>query len=233
MAPMEVPEHRSHGQKSVVSILICAAIQMEAEAIAKALHLTWDKPRLRATASNVVLHVVGICACRLPADLKKDEVGLVISAGLAGALDPSLSAGDVVIDRADCVAVEGARCGRIHCADSIVATPGQKAQLFQQTKALAVDMESSAIARFAKAHDAAFVAIRAISDTANQAVDPAVLRLVDPFGHAKTGAVISTLIRRPTLVPHLMRLRSRSIHACERLAEAVAAYVRSRQSVDR
>src|SRR5437588_286223 len=67
------------------SIAICVAIQLEADAIANAL-----PPQL-----PVQLHVVGIGAVRLPR-IDPEEVRLVVSAGLAGALDPSLRCGDVV-----------------------------------------------------------------------------------------------------------------------------------------
>jgi nucleoside phosphorylase len=223
---MEQQDHRSHGRKSADRILICAAIQMEAEAIAKTLQLQWDGSRTRATGANVVVNVVGVRACRIPRDLQCD---IVISAGLAGALDPSLKVGDVIVDCENRFAPQGARLGKIHCAESVVATPSQKAQLLERTGALAVDMESAAIAQFAREQGANFVAIRAISDTAQEAIDPTVLGFVDSFGRAKTGAVISTLIRRPALIPHLVRLRSRSVHACARLADVIAKFVSSIQ----
>jgi nucleoside phosphorylase len=221
-ARMDEAHHPSHGRKSVEKILICAAIRMEGEAIAKALGLKWDKSDMSAKGANVELALVGVRACRIPRDAKCD---LLICAGLAGALDPSLQVGDVIIDAQDAIAVEAARFGRIYCADSVVSTPEQKAQLYKETSALAVDMESTSLANFARERSAKFANIRAISDTAQQAVDPVVLGLVDPFGRPKTGAVLSTLIRRPRLIPHLMHLRSRSMHACDRLGAAVAAYV--------
>src|SRR5947208_15327853 len=94
-------------------VLICVAIQMEADAIARALK------DLKADF-EVELKIVGIGGCRLPKELDATNLSLVISAGLAGALDPALRIGDVVIDR-------------IYTSDCMVTTPAQTASLFVQT----------------------------------------------------------------------------------------------------
>src|SRR5439155_10300683 len=98
--------------------------------------------------------------------------------------------------------------GRIHTVDGPVLTPAEKAELFRKTGALAVDMESTAIRAAAQQAGVPFIAIRAISDAADEAIDPAVLNLVDPYGKARAWAVFSTLLRRPRLLAQLLRLRA-------------------------
>jgi nucleoside phosphorylase len=218
------------------AVLICVAIQLEADAVAQALGLTFDTDRTAAHGSignnvAVELKLIGVGGSRMPARLDSGKYSLVISAGLAGALDPALKCGDVVVDGATEM-LSGSTCadakrGRIHHADGIVSTPAHKAELFARTGAMAIDMESEKIARLTRNSNVPFIAFRAISDCADEAVDPAVLSLVDPLGRAKTGVVLSALARRPGLLPQLLRLRSRSNLACERLGSALKDFLTS------
>ena len=158
---------------------------MEAVVVARALDLAFDSDRLQATGfvkpdTQIDLRVVGIGGCHLPKELDATNLELVISAGLAGALDPALKHGDVVIDQ-------------IHTSHSVVTTSQQKAALFAQTGARAVDMETDKIRALAARAGVRCVAIRAISDTADEAIDPAVLGMVDQTGRTRVGAVVSGL----------------------------------------
>ena len=219
---------------SQAAVLICVAIQLEADAVAQALGLTFDTDRTSARGDignnvSVELKLVGIGASRMPMQLDAGKYALVISAGLAGALDPALRCGDVVVDGAIellsnplCELVKRAR---IDHAELIVSTPQQKAEIFARTGAAAIDMESRKIARVARDSGIRFLAIRAISDCADEAVDPAVLSLVDPLGRAKTGAVLAALARRPAMLKQLLRLRSHSNLACQRLSSALKVFL--------
>ncbi|MDB5173731.1 MAG: nucleoside phosphorylase [Phycisphaerales bacterium] len=149
-------------------------------------------------------------------------------AGLAGGLDPSLRVGDVVID--DCppgLAVEVShRPGRIHSGGAVIATTSQKATLFAQTRALAVDMETATVRAAAQRQGVPFLAIRAISDASDDVLDPAVLKLVDAFGRPRPIAIAATLVRRPGLATYLKRLGASSQLAADNLGKAVAGIVR-------
>ena len=72
--------------------LIFVAMQMEAEAVARALHLRFDKDRMSASGKVrnllVELRIIGIRGTRLPERIDPTGLVLVISAGLAGAPDP-------------------------------------------------------------------------------------------------------------------------------------------------
>src|SRR5207302_1564302 len=115
----------------------------------------------------------------------------------------------------------GVRRGPIHTDNQVVATPRQKADLRSQTQALAVDMENSTVREWARQRGAEFGAIRAISDRADQTLDPAVLRLIDAWGRPRPVAIARTVLRRPSLIPHLTRLGADSKLAATRLGGAI------------
>ncbi|HEY2588839.1 MAG TPA: hypothetical protein VGI81_24060 [Tepidisphaeraceae bacterium] len=205
------------------TLLILTAVTLEARAIADALGMECPKPgqpsRIARNGVSITLALTGVSARHLPGEAS----GVVLTAGLAGALDPSLAVGDVVVDDwpASLPVPPGVRRGAIHTDHQIAATPREKAALFAQTQALAVDMENSSVREWARRQGAQFGAIRAISDRADQTLDPAVLRLIDPWGRPKPMAIAQTLLRHPRLIPHLMRLGRDSKTAARRLGQAI------------
>jgi adenosylhomocysteine nucleosidase len=214
------------------TVVIFVAIQIEADAIARSLGLAFDAPRTRATGVvdenvSVDLRIIGIRGGQLPAHLDDKDIRLIISAGLAGGLDPSLRCGDVVID-GDAPSITGAKQGRIHHTDTIVATPAQKRELFQQTGAIAVDMETAHIRQLAERCGIPCIAIRAISDEAVETIDPSILGLVDSMGRPKPAAIMKTLCSRPWLMPQLMRLKSRSNIALSKLCNVLRQVLHAR-----
>ena len=110
----------------------------------------------------------GSGAAHMPTDLQDAPVAAIIMAGLAGGLDPILGIGDIVID--DCppgwIPDLPHRIGKIVTSPTMVSTPADKQKLFEQTGALAVDMENEIVRAAALKIGVPFVSIRAISDTA-------------------------------------------------------------------
>ena len=214
-------------------VLILVAIQMEAIAIARALKLTFAADRTSATGVGphdlaIELKPIGVRGTHIPARLEPADLQLVVSAGLAGGLDPSLRCGDVVVDSAESVAtLPGTIRGRIHSSEVVVATPAQKAELFRQTGALAVDMETAAIRRLAESASVPCIAIRAISDEASDAIDPSVLGLIDSLGRVRPKAVAALLVRRPGSIRHLMRMKANSDHALTQLGSRLSGFLES------
>ncbi len=105
----------------------------------------------------------------------------VYSVGYAGALDPALKVGELII--ADQVVYyetlksysldEGhtlpeVRRGTLLTVDEVAATPLAKKTLREKYSAVAVDMETYALAEEAQARNLPFVSIRAVTDTAQQ-----------------------------------------------------------------
>ncbi|MEE8127283.1 MAG: hypothetical protein V3T45_01925 [Nitrospinaceae bacterium] len=113
----------------------------------------------------------------------------LISIGYAGALDPSLEVGDLVV--ADkIIEMDSSRSdedmksyslnkeifnttGEIHrkillTVDCVAATPKEKKKLREKYSAVAVDMETSALAEKVQAWNLPFISVRCITDTADQ-----------------------------------------------------------------
>lgn len=216
-------------------ICILAAVQMESAAIAHGLHLPkHGAVELMWASEHVQLLTVGMHAVQLHALMplvEKFGPRGVIVAGLGGALDPMLHVGDVVVDGP----VNGEvphvhlRRGRIHTADGLVGTAAAKSELFARTGALAVDMETAAVRRQLEKLPMAptVLAVRAISDAADTAMDQELLGLVDALGKVRVGAVARLLARRPGAITQLMGLRRDARRALGALRPVVAALVKA------
>lgn len=177
-------------------------------------------------------------AARLEAALeaRAAEASIILSCGIAGALDPALKVGDIVLHAPACSRESGntesratrlatldprlrggkgnemlggglpdAHPGLIIGQDHIAASPADKAALYVQTGALAVDMETHIAARVAARHGLPFAAIRVISDTAHEALPPAALVGMNPDGTMALGKVLLSLARHPAQLPALIR----------------------------
>ncbi|WP_206659574.1 phosphorylase [Hansschlegelia zhihuaiae] len=144
-------------------------------------------------------------------------VAAILSSGLAGALDPSLKPGDVVVGHLVASADGGssilerirallpqARVGPIVGSDVIVATVEEKRALHARTGAVAIDMESHIAARVAARHGLPFAALRTISDGADQELPTAALVGLRPDGRMAVGAVLASLARDPAQLSALM-----------------------------
>ena len=221
-----------------MTILVACGLQREAAIIARA---------------GLYVIAGGGDAARLERELEAsiapDGISGLLSCGIAGALDPTLRAGDVVIGELDGalhpgegrglasqaavtedVALKpgspqlgpGVRRGESlvewlapHLADAhrgtiiggntIIASAAEKATLYAETGALAVDMESHIAARVAARHGLPFAILRTISDTADHALPPAALVGMKPDGGVALGAVLASLARYPAQLPALIR----------------------------
>jgi hypothetical protein len=171
--------------------------------------------------TGVRVGAVGI-RCNRGIDQKLlDGAGLVIVAGLAGALDPDLAIGDIVLDDPAGLVPDRPlwRRGTILSVDQLVATSDVKTGLLRQTGAIAVDMETKLVRQRT---DVPVIGLRAISDRACDPVEPVVMSLVNDLGRPRPIMIARTLIRRPRLIGHLRRLQKDTNLALSRLELAVA-----------
>jgi len=202
-------------------LLILTALRYEADAIT---------PRLR-DIEGVDVSVVGPRCHGLSRVKAIEGYGGIIIAGLGGALDPTLNIGDVVVDQDSDLNIPAGpwRRGLIHTTDGVVASVADKRALFAATGALVADMENAIARAFTANRGAAFLGIRAISDGADDPLDPATLRWIGPAGALRPVPLLADLCRRPARIPALWRLGRRSRVAVEKLADAVEQIARAWQ----
>jgi nucleoside phosphorylase len=205
---------------------VFTAIRAEADAIARTFGLKGprhgDPVEINWGRVPTSLFTIGMGAVGIP-DLSGKGVAGIIMAGLAGALDPQLKVGDIVVDQSS--SWRGSKVTHrkvwFHSVDHPVVTPEEKRELFGQTGASVVEMENQAVKKAAKAYGIPFLGIRAISDTAAEAIDPAVLDFVDPYGKVRMKSQVRGGARRPSLIKELRRLSRASTVAVEALAKAM------------
>ncbi|MBS3964702.1 MAG: phosphorylase [Methylomonas sp.] len=150
----------------------------------------------------------------------------LVSWGCAAALSPQLKPGDLVIasrvgaeqsrfdtDRDWTAAVLNllsgelkALSGAIACSDRIVANNVEKQAIFSRSQALALDMESAAIAAVASEQQLPFLAVRAIADPADMTLPDAVARSLKADGTVDLLKVMTQVAWHPGQIPALIRL---------------------------
>lgn len=146
----------------------------------------------------------------------------IISFGIAGALAPDLAAGDWVIasgikhdnnlimtDRAWAQKLlemlPGARYADVVGANGLVASPLEKADLYDQTGAAAVDMESHIAGQIAAERGIPFAACRVIIDAARCSLPPAAAVGLHADGTPDVVAVLRSVLQSPGQLPDLIR----------------------------
>jgi adenosylhomocysteine nucleosidase len=160
--------------------------------------------------SEIAVHVIGIGATRLPRAADIPPGSVIILAGFAGGLNPKLNVGDLVVDGVESEKVgrrEGVKVweGKIF-GGHFVSSVAEKGALFAETEAVAVDMESAAVRRFAEGSGAEFIGLRAITDRADQAVDAGLLDLVDEVGRPLLGRILRRMMQEPSFLFGLVSL---------------------------
>lgn len=158
--------------------------------------------------------------------------------GMAGGLDPSLHAGAILLPT-EVVGVDGcvhsceagwrhrlsstiaAQTGRLVTCAKAVGSVEDKAALFKSTGAVAVDMESAAIAEVAAEHRLPFIAVRVVVDGAADVLPRAVTAAADNEGHLHIWRLIGALALAPNELPPLIQL-ARSYRAANRSLAAIA-----------
>jgi adenosylhomocysteine nucleosidase len=102
-------------------------------------------------------------------------------------------------------------------------TTADKTAAATQHAALAVDMESAAVADVADERNLPFVVLRAIVDEVGDTIPTALNNSVDAWGRPRTGKLITALCRHPSVLADLPRLYSRMQRATHALRAAAKA----------
>jgi adenosylhomocysteine nucleosidase len=156
----------------------------------------------------------------------------LINLGLAGGLSPGLRAGHLIIAeevlnidhennrirwKTDEFSVAHARSvfsaenvpvafGTVTTAKQGILTSDQKKLLFNQTHALAVNMECTAVARAALEKNVPFFSMFAICDPAEETVPYALYKCLDKKGKVRLVTVLQNLVCNPSLMFDMKRL---------------------------
>jgi adenosylhomocysteine nucleosidase len=169
----------------------------------------------------------------------------LMSFGLAGGLDPTLSAGTVVLP-SEVISRGGARfststdwreqlsaaiakqrpvaAGTLLTSAAAIGTVADKAAAFRETGAVAVDLESLAVAEVSAAHNLPFIAVRVIVDTAADVLPRAVMA-ASRGGQVNFRRLVGGLAVAPLDVIALIRLAQRHRAATRSLAAVAGARV--------
>jgi adenosylhomocysteine nucleosidase len=224
----------------VTSVLVVTALELEARTLARALGLARDSstawPHFRRGVIEVAC--VGLRAmalderstsCRPPA--------LVVVAGVCGALSPALGEGALVVpdavvtaagDRFAAAPLPGlAASGTLYCSRDVVDTPPDKARLWMETGAVAVDLESGPVLAWARARGVPAAVVRAVSDSAAASVPAELVAAVAADGSLSTPRAVRTALAHPTMLGRALTLRRGTSAALSTVARALGTLARA------
>jgi adenosylhomocysteine nucleosidase len=219
---------------------VVAALESEARALGPAVR---QRDGLTSIGDGALLCVGGmgaVLATIAARSLVDAGAAALMCFGMAGGLDPSLSAGSVVLP-SEVISRDGTRfmvtrewreqlrlviAKQRTVAGGILLTSvrpidavADKAAAFRETGAVAVDMESLAVAAVAAANDLPFVALRVIVDTAWDVLPRAVVA-ASRGGQLSIRHLLGGLVAAPLDIIPLIRL-ARRYRAATRSLSAV------------
>lgn len=162
------------------------------------------------------------------------KVSGLISFGLAGGLAPGLQAGTLLVphqvrDGAEAWETDpalmrllGGKTGHVLLGGGEVLATVEAKRAAHQAGADAVDLESAAVARAAARHGLPFAVLRAICDTADQALPLAALVALDKAGRIGGLRIATAVLQRPWEIPALLGLARDAARARLALSGRVA-----------
>jgi nucleoside phosphorylase len=171
------------------------------------------------------------------------DVDICISSGLAGALRSDYQIGQVLAAKmvysadwektvfADksllrtAVAIGAREVGSFYSADHVVLSAIEKQELAKRSDA--VEMESGEVLYEAAAFGARVIAIRGISDSAEEDLPLDFNRVTTATGQVSLPRVLGEVAKHLNAVPSLIRFGQQSRMAAEKLAEFLERYVQA------
>ena len=218
----------------------------DANHVVRQAHLDFYEGTLAGQPVALLALGIGKECARIAADMtiRCYRPDLLISAGFGGGLQDSVSDGDIVIGtevlelygdygnqvrwRSTChlsqcrelnITDDSLRVhyGKILTVDKMVLKSVNKKRLGKATGAVAVDMETSAVATVAAAHDTDLLAVRCITDNDHEDL-PREFNDFFILGQLQATRIISACARRPKAVWDLARLGHRAKTSGENLA---------------
>jgi adenosylhomocysteine nucleosidase len=182
-----------------------------------------------AGAEILVVHVgIGLesAARTIRAVLGAGRPRLVIGAGFGGGLDPRLRAGDTVTDDFSRQPDDGKRA--ILSRAEPVETAADKRKFHRETGAQVVDMETAALVAACNSAGVPLIAIRAVSDTADEALPVPFAGWFDiARQRVRPMALVGFLMRNPSRIAPFARFVRRLPRVATELAQAIERTLRA------
>jgi len=158
--------------------------------------------------------------------LLTEELHGLLSVGLCGALDDSLSPCDLILGGTrefesspsllDLAKRSGThRIGTIHTADHVVNDPEERRSIARTTGAIAVDMEAAAVGKVASDRGLPFLCVKVVLDTPLQPL---------ASSYKSVGRVALDILKRPTVIGRMIGDGKRAKRAAERLRDFFLAF---------
>jgi len=178
------------------------------------------------------------CARRAAETALEDaQPRILLSAGIAGAISPTLKVGDVGRIREVVDAATGNRYPTrggewLLVTSQDVSDAAEKQELLTRYGADVVDMEGAAVAQVAKEQGLEFAAVKSISDDAGFPMPP-MMRFIDQNGQFANGRFLLYVALRPTGWPVLGKIRANtaiaSANLCRELEHLIWEHSTSRR----
>jgi len=172
--------------------------------------------------------------------LAAEQPDLLVSAGFGGGVLPGLIVGDVVLaervlhwtgdgfERVEATffshgaaANPSALRGEFITSDGILNKQQLVAVLPRDAHRPVVEMESAAVARVAAEHTIPFMGVRTISDPWDEELAFSIDEFCDEAKQIQPLKVFAAILRRPRIIPQLIRLGRNSRVAAKRLGQAM------------
>jgi adenosylhomocysteine nucleosidase len=164
-------------------------------------------------------------------DLVAGGARALISFGLAGALEPSLRPGALVIPRAvltggerfetETALVGPATVDLVFGGAHVLTTAADKRAAWRATGACAVDLESGAVARTARVSGLPFAVLRAICDPAERDLPAAAMLALNPRGGIAIARILASVLAQPGQLRGLLALAGDAAAGRRTLVQAV------------
>jgi len=202
--------------------LVCFAVKTEAAAFRTP---AFARPHVRILVTGMGWENA---ARKVRAALAQERLKLVLSCGFAGGLNPELAPGAVLFD-ADAetglgpvLLAAGARPARFHCARHAACAVADKRAAWAATGADAVEMESQVIRDLCHEQGIPSATVRVILDAAAEALPLDFNLLMTPDQRLDPVKLTLVLMKSPAKLSALLRLRSQSRSAAQKLADVLA-----------
>lgn len=222
-----------------MNIGLVAEVKWEVREVYRQLNLRLLDARDQIWGAELSGHTIRLCLSGMVPAVSKERVGrfldsqkldLMICSGLAGALQPNILVGDVIVWSTDPSLVHTAasalkersipfHVGPLVTVAAPVLTPAARRELATKSGAIAVDMESQTIAAFCRERGIPCLALKGVSDGIDDDLSP----ILGGFEIINIPRIALRVLSRPATWPLAARLARHSYVAANHLGNGVWA----------